>query len=204
MFNLSSLSKNLTSQIYKYATPKSYHYGDTIVSKDFYKNRTGFIEKGTFKVNLGQENNTTLLYYLSEDQDVAISFMNIYTNTPIQIDITALQHSNLLWVPNANIVELSKSSPALKKAMINTYNKNNQYLLSTIKNLAINSLNNRLYDYLLTKAMYYKSKQLNINRAEMASDLNVSLESISRTIKNLERTKQIVRKSRTIILTELA
>ena len=201
MSNLSFFSNDLKQQINKYALPKKYHCGDAIVSSDFYKNRTGFIENGIFKVNFDQEDNSTLLYYLSDKHDVVISFMNVYTNTPMQIKVTALKCGNLLWVPNQVITELSKKFPILKNIVINSYIKNNQYLLLTIKNITT-SLSDRLHDYLLNRAVFHKDEELNLNRREIAFDLNVSLESISRSLGKLEQMKKITRKSKSIIITD--
>ncbi len=198
--DLLKLDPQLTELIKQHAIEKKYESGDMIISQGAYKDQTAFITNGLLKVFIEQENSSLLLYHLCNESNCIASFMNIFTNTPIEVSMQAIHDSTLLWVSNAKIIEWSEQFMCLKLALINSYQNNRYHLRNALKNLTINTLEDRLYEYLKTKSRHYKTSDLKIPHSEIAMDLNFSREAISRAVKRLEIIKKVIRKPRSIVL----
>ncbi len=201
--DLLNLDQELSELITTHAVIKTYKPGDTIISQGAYKDQTAFISKGLIKVFIEQENSSLLLYHLCSDSNSIASFMNIFTHTPIEVSMQAIHEASLLWIPNSKIMEWSERYICLKLALINSYQNNRYHLRTALKNLTINTLEDRLYEYLQTKSKHYKTCDLKIPHAEIAMDLNFSREAISRAIKRLEIIKKVIRKPRSIVLVNM-
>ncbi len=200
-FMLNSNSE-LLGLVKKKGIEKYYGPGDVIISKGDIKYQTAFILEGLVKITLGKENNSLLLYHLNAENNSIISFMNIYNNTPIQIAVTTIKQSRLLWVSNTDVLNMALLYPDLKKMIVDSYYYNHEQLVLITKNIISKSLDNRIFDYLMTKSSLYNSQKITISRLEMASDLHVSKEAISRSLKKLETQGKIKRSKNLIHLTQ--
>ncbi len=198
--NHPNFEKELCDLILQEGILKKYTSQSIVANKGDYKDYTVFILDGLLKVTLGKETNNLLLYHISKEDNSVLTFMNIFTNTPIQIAVTALQESTLLFVSNTKILKWSSKFDSLEQELFKAYHKNNKCLLQTVKNVMTNSLEQRLFEYIKNKTIVYNDSHIHISRNEIASDLYASKEAISRTIKKLENDNKIIRKSRSIIL----
>lgn len=198
--DLLNLDEKLTKEIQKHSVIKTYTPGDMIISQGAYKDQTAFIIDGLVKVFIEQENSSLLLYHLCPESNCIASFMNIFTHTPIEVSMQSIHETTLMWVSNSKIMELAEEFSCLKLALINSYQNNHYHLRNALKNLTVNTLEDRLYEYLKVKSKHYKTSDLKIPHSEIAMDLNFSREAISRAVKRLEIIKKVIRKPRSIVL----
>ncbi|OEK07542.1 hypothetical protein A8C32_17245 [Flavivirga aquatica] len=198
---LLEFEEDLRNLILANASKKSYSIGEVIVSQGILSNHTGIILSGLLKVHL-EGNNSLLLHHIYPNFNTVINLMNMINKIPAHFSITTLEKSTLLWVPNSKILELADRFTSLKKAMIRSGERNIENLIIIFRDLILNTTEERLLNYLKVKAMIYKNKKISISRSEMALDLNLSISTITRTIKQLDFNKKIIRKSNSIILTD--
>ncbi|WP_159090586.1 Crp/Fnr family transcriptional regulator [Aquimarina aquimarini] len=192
----------LYNALKKKGEEKKYNHGDLIILNGSVKDKTAFIFKGLFKVTL-KGKKPLLLYHIDSQNQCIISLMNFYTSS-VKTSITSLEKSSLLWVSNADILELANSFPLLKIEMLSSYHYNNQQLLLTMDTIMRKSIEDRFIDYLLTKSSIYKTNKLCISWNEIASDLQISKTTVFKIIKTLKTKKQITLSEEQIIINKFS
>lgn len=192
--------QGLLSLLSSHGHIKNYYPNDIIVSKGDITDQTAFLLDGLVKVTMGKEQNALLLYHITDFDLGVISFMNIYEDTPIQTTVIAIKQTKLLWVSNQVLLDLSTNNQELKHILITSYHNNNQHLLHKINEILTLSVEDRLFEYLITKSSLFNTKKLELTRFEIASDLNISKEAVSRALKQLDDQNRISRNSRIIII----
>ncbi|WP_459209839.1 Crp/Fnr family transcriptional regulator [Aquimarina rhabdastrellae] len=191
---------NLLTLLKKKGIERTYPPNTVIVSKGDHKNKTAFIIDGLLKACIDEPNNTLLLYHLDSQKPSVISFINIYTKTPIGVSITTLTNSRLLWIENSDLLVLGNQSIDIKKLMINSYNHVSKSLLLVLKNIISDSLEARVLEYLQAKVQLHQNSNITIPRQEIAEDLNISRVTLSRALKRLETEDKVQRNIRSIKL----
>ncbi|MBG6132166.1 CRP-like cAMP-binding protein [Aquimarina sp. EL_43] len=189
------LEKDITNQIAKHSTIKTYSNGEQIIFQNIHKDQISFIDSGLIKVYIEEENSSLFLYHLESKRNNILSLMNIFSNAPSQVSMMALQETTLYWVPNSIIRELLRKSPKLKSAIFKSDCYLHQNLINTIKKMTLHSKEDRIYDYLKIKLEHHKVKKIKVTHMQLAKDLNFSRETISRGLRNLEKNDRIKRAS---------
>lgn len=195
-----NFSTELSTLIESHATKKTYLKKDIILSKNVHCNQTAFLISGLLKVHLEENNSSLLLYHISQKTNPIITLMNINNQLTMTTSITAIEESILLWVPDSEIVKWGNQFLSLKQAIISSYEYNINQMISNLKKLTFNSLEDRLYDYLITKASLYNQQDIFISRTEISLDLNASRATISKAIKQLENKQKITTKPKFLTL----
>ncbi len=190
----------LSELIYNNSIHSTYQVGDLITSDEPYINHIGFIYNGISKVCYENHKSSLLLYHLCSENDPIINMMEIGNIISSRINIFCLKESKLFWVSYENILEWEKLFFSLKTAINNSNESNIQNLIVMIRNLNFKSIKTRIYDYLLTRSIVCKRRDLEITFNEISYDLNVSSAAVSRNIKKLESEKKIIRKLNSILL----
>ena len=193
--------KELTIEfIQSNAIKKKYTSGAPVLLKDVPINSTAIIIEGVLKAHLDDDDNSLLLYHISPLNNPMIAIMNMTEVYTAPISITAVENSTLLWLPNNIIAEWQCKYLSLKKAIINSSEYNINAMVNNVKNLSVQSLENRLFDYLKDKSYLSKEKDIRISRTEISLDLKTPISSISRALKRLEHQHKIIGKPRSIQL----
>lgn len=198
--SLINCKESTAKLILAHAIKKKYLKGDPILLKDASINSTGIIVKGLLKAHLDDDDNSLLLYHISPLNNPMIAIMNMTEVYTAPISITAVENSTLLWLPNNIIAEWQCKYLSLKKAIINSSEYNINAMVNSVKNLSVQSLENRLFDYLKDKSYLSKEKDIRISRTEISLDLKTPISSISRALKRLEHQHKIIGKPRSIQL----
>lgn len=131
--------------------------------------------------------NGLFLHYLSENQSSAIAISYALENKKSEIRIETQSNITYIAIPY-EVVDLW----FLKyKSWRDFYFKLNQqqtsFLIETINDITFTSLENRLLKYLEYTGLTYNNNVIQIKHFDIARDLKVSREAISRTLKKLEK-----------------
>ncbi len=194
------LSPELLHTLETKGTCRKYIPNTIITAYGDYKTKTAFILDGILKASIDDPNNSLLLYHLESQKEPIIGFMNIYTNTPVNIAITSITNCTLLWVENVDLLDIGKKHIELRDLMINYYNTMNKNLLFILKNLLEESLEVRVLDYIKMKSQLHNTSNILVPRCEIAMDLNISRVTLSRVLKKLEHQELIQRNIKSITL----
>ncbi len=188
----------LIEEINNHALIQSYTKGETIVSKGSFHNKYGILISGLLKVSVVHETNSLLIYHIDQDNIPFITFLDFKNNLPFTFELCAVENSTIYWLDIQNVLHWGDLYDSFRNYVFQSYSFQHLSLFNTLKSEKINSLNTKLYTYLVNKSKLLNSKQLAILNTEIAKDLNVSQNSISNALKILAKEKKIIKYTNTI------
>ncbi len=160
-------------------------YGDQVT-------HVPMVISGTIKVSRQDENEHELfLYYLSSGDSCAASFSCCMVAKRSEISAVAEEDSILLMVPLKYANEWMEKYPIWRNFIFNMYEQRMYSLIDTIDRLAFTKLDEQLIEYLDLKSEAIKSSLIETTHQEIADDLNVTREAISRLLKKLEQSGKL-------------
>ncbi|MCF8256135.1 MAG: Crp/Fnr family transcriptional regulator [Flavobacteriales bacterium] len=132
------------------------------------------------------DGNELLLYYLKAGETCAMSLTCCMEGRKSEIRAVAVDPVQMIALPVALMDEWMRFRD-WRSFVMNTYAKRFEELLETIDSIAFQRMDERLENYLITKAKGTESKLLTVSHQEVAQDLNTSREVISRLLKQMEK-----------------
>lgn len=127
-----------------------------------------------------------LLYYLKAGETCAMSLTCCMEGRKSEIRAVAVEPVKMIVLPVAFMEEWMRFRD-WRSFVMNTYARRFEELLETVDSIAFQRMDERLENYLITKAKGTDSKVLTVSHQEVAQDLNTSREVISRLLKQMER-----------------
>ncbi len=195
-------SKKLVDAFMQYGIIKTYKSGENTELINSSHSEYSFLISGLLKLFIEHENKKTILYHLEENQAFIPTFINPFNNSPITCSSFTIRESIIITIPKVKILEWSNNFSELKN-FINSSNKTHYYsLLKIIIQLIEQPIEERVFDYLKLNSYTFNTNEIKVSRNEIASDLNFTRETVSRTLKKLEIKNRIIRKPRSILLNE--
>jgi CRP/FNR family transcriptional regulator len=95
--------------------------------------------------------------------------------------------TQIIAIPTRYMDEWMMKYPTWKNFVMTAYDRRMLELIDTIDQIVFKKLDERLLDYLRKKARAVGQNTLQTTHQDIADDLNVTRESISRLLKNLEK-----------------
>jgi len=185
------LETELVEEIESHARMQSFAKGDHIVKQGEFIRFLPIVVKGSIKVCSMEDSIPFLLYYISSGESCIYSFAHTFNNDKAEFSASAEIDSDLLLLPLPKVNEWLKIYPSLGSLVLADYQKQYKDLLNTTKQITCYQLDERLLEYLKTKAQIMNSNLLNIKHQEIADDLGTSREVISRVLKKLSKSNHI-------------
>ena len=172
--------------------PKSYAKGDTIIDYGDFIRSVPLVVKGLIKVmRENEEGKEVLLYHLSAGYTCAASFSCCMVRKRSEIKVICDEDCIIYAIP-LEIADRWMSEFSIWRNFIFTMYDNRMFaLIDTIDKLAFSQLDEKLIDYLEELALHKRTKEIKISHAEIANDLNVSREAVSRLLKKLETQEEV-------------
>jgi len=127
-----------------------------------------------------------LLYYLKAGETCAMSLTCCMEGRKSEIRAVAVEPVKMIVLPVAFMDEWMRFRD-WRSFVMNTYARRFEELLETVDSIAFQRMDERLENYLITKAKGADSMLLTVSHQEVAQDLNTSREVISRLLKQMER-----------------
>ncbi len=124
---------------------------------------------------------------------------------PLCIETTT--NAQILKIPGEIIINLLDNDALTAQKMLKKMSIHNHQLINSIEKLSLQSCTQRFIGYLLQMSVDFsctKNLQLPTNRRILASLLNLSPETLSRTIKKLEAARLIKVKGKNVTLIDVA
>ena len=160
-------------------------YGDQIT-------HVPLVLSGSLKVmRINEEDEEVLLYFLVGGDSCAASFSCCMVKKRSEITAIAEEDSELIMIPLNKADSWLEKFPVWRNFIFNMYDQRLFSLIDTVDRLAFSKLDEQLMDYLELKAQIKGSQSIEIKHAEIATDLNVSREAISRLLKKLEKSGKV-------------
>lgn len=167
----------------------SFKAGDIIMNFGSYVRMVPLVVKGSVKVLREDETEgkEILLYYINEGDTCSMSFTCCMMDKKSIIRTEAEEDTTLIGIPVKYMDQWMSNYQSWKNFIMNTYDKKMLELVKTIDNIAFKQLDDRMIEYLHMRKSAIGKYTIHATHQEIADDLNVSREAVSRLLKKLER-----------------
>lgn len=176
------------------AVAEEYHFPAKAVILDFdnYVQMVPLVLEGNIKVIRQDEDGHELfLYYLKGGETCAASFSCCMQAKRSYMKTVAEEDTHILGLPIKEVDDWVSEFRVWKRFVMQAYDARILDLARTIDSVAFLKLDKRVVNYLQLKSATVNSQIIQVTHQEIATDLNVSREAVSRILKQLERQKVI-------------
>lgn len=146
---------------------------------------------GLIKVSTRYEDKELLLYYIQPGESCIMSFSASLKNSPSKIFAVTEEATHAVLLPADKVEQLSWQYPGFNQLFFHLFNLRYADLLDTINHLIYDTLDNRIYKYLLQKQKYTGKSTIQLTHRQIANELGTAREVITRLLKKLEREGKI-------------
>ncbi|MEZ4774007.1 MAG: Crp/Fnr family transcriptional regulator [Bacteroidia bacterium] len=147
--------------------------------------------RGLIKASSMGEEKDLLLYYIRPGESCIMSFSSYMTHSESKIQAVTETETDLLLIPVERLDGWLRKYPSLNRFLFSLYNLRYLDLLNTVDQLVFRNLDERLFEYLKTRAVNQSTDTLHSTHQEIANDMGTAREVISRTLKKLESSGKI-------------
>jgi len=174
---------------------KLFHFksGEVIMNFGSYVKLVPLVVSGSIKVTRedDEEGRELLLYFLGEGETCAMSFTCCMMHKKSDIRTEAVEDTVIIGIPIHYVDAWMGKYQSWKNFVMTTYDDKMKEMVRTIDSIAFKGLDDRLVKYLDERAKLAGSPIISITHQEIAADLNVSREAVSRLLKKLENLGQV-------------
>lgn len=183
-----AVEDELLESIVRASTLKKVSRGDILIDYGSYIQFVPLVVKGLIKIiRENEEGKELLLYFLSEGNTCAASFSCCMIRKRSEIKAVAEEDSLIIAIPLKEAEEWMGKYPTWRNFVMNVYDQRIFAMIDTIDKLAFAKLDEKLWDYLQERVFITGNVLNNLSHQEIANDLNVSREAVSRLLKKLEQ-----------------
>lgn len=191
--------RGLREEIAQVGKVMTFSAGEMIMDFGSYIKMIPLVIKGSIKVSReGNEGEEIFLYYLQGGDACTMTFTCCMRDKQSAIRTVAEDDTRIIGIPTRYMDEWMMKYPTWKNFVMTAYDQRMLELIDTIDQIVFKKLDERLLDYLRKRAKAVGQNNINTTHQEIADDLNVTRESISRLLKTLEKQK-IVELGRNVI-----
>jgi len=183
---LSFLEKELIEEILQYSTLQDFPAGTVLIKEGQYIKHLPVVIDGIIKVISRYDDKELLLYYIQPKQSCIISFEASVYNGSSRIFAETEQDSRILLIPCGKVADWTNRFPKFRQLFFDLYHNRYLDLLETINQLVFQSLDQRIYQYLIEKGRILETDELDLRHYLIARDLGTAREVVTRVLKKLE------------------
>lgn len=162
--------------------------GEIIMNFGSYVRLVPLVVSGSIKVSREDEvnGNEILLYYLNAGDSCSMSFTCCMMNKKSIIRTQAMEDTTLIGIPIKYMDPWMSKYASWKNFVMLSYDNRMVELVQVIDSIAFQKVDERLIQYLHARSRTTGSNLIKATHQEIAYDLNVSREAVSRLLKKLE------------------
>lgn len=182
--------RGLRDEIAQVGKVMNFSAGEMIMDFGSYIKMIPLVIKGSIKVSReGNEGEEIFLYYLQGGDACTMTFTCCMRDKQSAIRTIAEDDTRIIAIPTRYMDEWMMKYPTWKNFVMTAYDHRMLELIDTIDQIVFKKLDERLLDYLRKRAQAVGQNTISTTHQEIADDLNVTRESISRLLKTLEKKK---------------
>ncbi|PWV49146.1 Crp/Fnr family transcriptional regulator [Chitinophaga sp. S165] len=197
---LSGLGRDLLQEIITHGEVKAFDADEYVIKQGQLLKHLPIVLEGMVKVFSEEDDYQFLLYYIHPGATCIFSFAHFFGEKKMAFSGTAEKASSVLLIPVHKAREWMLKYPVFSGMIVKEYERHYNDLLETTKQILCYNLEDRILQYLQTKASITGNTLLAISHATVATDLATSREAISRVMKKLERDHKVLQSGRKIQL----
>jgi CRP/FNR family transcriptional regulator len=197
---LPNFGKELITEIEKFGIIKTFSANNFIVKQGQLIRYLPIVLEGNVKAYSEEDGTQFLLYFIQPGSSCIFSFVHLFNQNPIDFSAIPEGKSTILLIPIDKAKEWLIRYPSFNNLIIAEFQKHYNDLLHTTKQIICYKLEDRLWDYLKTKAKISGTSELAVSHQSIADDLGTTREVISRLMKKIELDQKLIQENRKIKL----
>jgi CRP/FNR family transcriptional regulator len=183
----------LNKEAFQSGEIKSFAAGSVILNIDAYIKSIPIVLSGSLKViKTDDEGREILLYYIKPGESCIMSFLAGIHNDTSKIKAIVEEDVKLLLIPVDKASKWIKEFPEWSDFIFELYQKRFEDLLEVVNSVAFQKLDVRLYHLLKQKSQLFRSKEIKVTHQQLADELGITREAVSRVLKMMENEKLII------------
>ncbi len=162
--------------------------GETLLDYGNYVKMVPLIVKGSIKVSREDEieSKELLLYFLNAGETCSMSFTCCMMDKKSAIRTEAIEPTTIIGIPIKYVDLWMTKYTVWKNFVMRSYDNKMLELVKVIDNIAFRGLDTRMKNFLQSLSESTGSNILSYTHQQIADDLNVSREAVSRLLKKME------------------
>ena len=164
------LAPEVLSALTEYGTLRSVAAGTSLIEIGSFVKFMPLVTQGAIKVVREDENgHEVFLYFLYPGQSCAMTVQCCLADAPSQIYAVAEDETQFIAIPSTRLDDLMKHRP-WRDFVLRTYNERFGELLKTIDSLVFQKLDERILEYLRSKARVSGTQTIHATHQQIAFD----------------------------------
>ena len=182
----------LNSEVYKTGQVKSFPAGTVILNMQAYIRSIPIVISGSMKViKTDAEGREMLLYYIKPGESCIMSILAGMHHNTSKIKAIVEEDAEILLIPVEKASQWIKEFPEWTDFIFNLYQKRFEELLDAVSTVAFQKLDVRLLQLLKQKSLLFHSRDISVTHHQLADELGITREAVSRVLKQMENEKLI-------------
>ncbi|WP_027383931.1 Crp/Fnr family transcriptional regulator [Epilithonimonas caeni] len=166
---------------------KMFPAGSVILDINSYINYIPLVISGSIKVIRTEEDGREiLLYYLTPGESCISSILSGLTQDTSKVKVVVEEDAEILMISLQQAKDWLKKYPEWTDFIFGLYQRRFEDLLSVVNAVAFQKVDTRILHLLNQKSQLYKSKELNVTHQQLADELGITREAVSRVLKQIE------------------
>ena len=185
--------KDLQAEIEEVGMLNEYRAGEIIMDYGSYVKQVPLIVSGMIKVTREDavDGKEVLLYFLGPGETCSMSFTCCMMHKQSELRTEAVEDTVVISIPNRYMDFWMSKYQSWKNFIMQSYDTRMIELVKVIDSIAFENMDARLKRYLEARKQSGDSDTIRITHQEIANDLNVSREAVSRLLKKLENIGEV-------------
>lgn len=193
------LEEELRETLLREAQVKTVPAGSLLVGEGSYLKVIPIVLQGLVKVYRSEEGKEALLYYIRPVESCIMSVAATFSNEKAAFKAVAEEESQLLLIPARVVPHWQAAFPSFNLFITDLYKQRFEELLHAFNEVAFRRSDERLLHYLQDKAQALRSAEVPLTHQQIADELGIARETVSRLLKRLEQ-EGVVKLRRGVIM----
>ena len=181
--------KELQQEIANVGKLMHFKAGEVIMDYGNYIKLVPLVVEGAVRVTREdpEEGRELLLYFLQPGEACSMSFTCCMVNKKSEIRTEAEDDTSLIAIPIRYMDEWMTRYQSWKNFVMTTYDRKILDLVKVVDSISFKNLDKRMMEYLKKRVAATGNRVISTSHQDIANDLNVTREAVSRLLKNLEK-----------------
>lgn len=177
----------LNKEVFQSGQIKSFPADTVILDINAYIKSIPIVLSGSIKViRTDVDGREILLYYIKAGESCIMSFLAGINNNTSKIRAIVEEDVELLLIPVDKASQWIKEFPEWTEFFFNLYQKRFEELLEVVNAVAFQKVDTRLLHLLKQKVSLFQSKEIAVTHQQLADELGITREAVSRVLKQME------------------
>lgn len=181
------LEEDFKKELMESAKIQEVEKGTVLINEGTYLKVIPIVLSGSIKVFRAEEDKEMLLYYINPNESCIMSITVTRNNETADFKAVTEEDSTILLMPARLILQWQDTYDSFNRFVNDLYRKRFEELLQAFNSVAFQKMDDRLMVYLKNRMTTLGSNELKVTHQDIAYELGIARETVSRLLKKLEQ-----------------